>query len=511
MTALQNDRDRIIEELKVLQSKYTSDLETEKKKGDELKAELNGFKLHLLSVLKENSLLNRAIFDAADKVTLDEIADEIGSVCRTLVSREMEMSRLSSACGNYVDQIDAFSKAMASLQDDRDKLLQELSNQKAKEGTGLATLEISKLKSKVDDLEKTLHQTKAFQAESEREIASYQNELAALRMEKNLLLSESLALRNQYQITLTEKDRQIAELQKVQQDMIVKKSVSAGSNYPVKVLETAALAGSADVSEDVKRVLVEKNELQQELQRCLQDTHQKELHFQQLHSKSAEENAVLSAQLKALSQTLRENQLRYTDLQNRYLRLEREYQAVQVASFQGAVQVSKYMEMLLAEVPPGAPQERSAVIVEIDNVELNELRKRLAETEQQYDSVQQALAQLTEALAEEKRRREAAEEALGLSEEQSNRFEAGTYRSVPGEYAVQLEAEEEREALIINPSEHIVVRKMKGGALSFRRWLRGRSLYCSKLLTSRAKSRYLFLTYLVTLHLVVLLCLTGVL
>lgn len=28
------------------------------------------------------------------------------------------------------------------------------------------------------------------------------------------------------------------------------------------------------------------------------------------------------------------------------------------------------------EVPPGAPQERSAVIVEIDNTELNELRKR---------------------------------------------------------------------------------------------------------------------------------------
>ncbi|XP_064921633.1 golgin subfamily B member 1-like isoform X3 [Columba livia] len=506
MTALQNDRDRIIEELKVLQSKYTSQLETEKKKGGELEAELNGFKLRLLSVLKENSLLNRAIFAAADKVTLDEIADEIGNVCRTLVSREMEMSRLSSACGNYVDQIDAFSKAMASLQDDRDKLLQELSNQKAKEGAGLAAVEISKLKSKVDDLEKTLHQTKAFQAETEREIASYQNELAALRMEKNLLVSESLALRNQYQITAAEKDRQIAELQKVQQDMIVKKSVSTGSNYPVKVLETAALAGSADVSGEMKRVLAEKNQLQQELQRCLQETHQKDLHFQQVHSKSAEENAVLSAQLKTLSQTLRDNQLRYTDLQNRYLRLEREYQTMQVTSFQGAVQ-----DETRAEVPPGAPQERSAVIVEIDNMELNELRKRLTETEQQYDSVQQALAQLTEALAEEKRRREAAEEALGLSEEQSNRFEAGSYRSVPSDYTVQMEAEEEREALIINPSEHIVVRKMKGGALSFRRWLRGRSLYCSKLLTSRAKSRYLFLTYLVTLHLVVLLCLTGVL
>ncbi|XP_061199477.1 golgin subfamily B member 1-like isoform X3 [Neopsephotus bourkii] len=548
MSALQNDRDRIIEDLKVLQSKYTSDLQTEKKKGDEREAELDGFKLHLVTMLKKNSLLNRAIFDVADKVTLDQIAAEIEKLCRTLVSREMEVSRLSAECGSYVHQIEAFSKAMASLQDDRDKLLQELGNQKvtsetkqgtasflvgcnsiselnslksylnmpqnnrgtlAKEGASLAAVEISKLKTKVDDLEKALHQTKAFQAETEREIASYQNELAGLRMEKNLLLSESQALRNQCQITVAEKDQQIAQLQKLQQDMIVKKSVSAGSNYPVQVLETVSLAGSADTLEETKRILAEKNQLQNELQRCLQEIHQKDLHFQQMNSKvvqSTEENAVLSAQLKTLSQTLRDNQLRYTDLQNRYLRLEREYQTMQVTSFQGTVQ-----DETRAEVPPGAPQERSAVIVEVDNMELNELRKRLAETEQQYDSVQQALTQLTETLSEEKRRREAAEEALGLSEERSNRFEVSSYRSVPSEYTVQMEAEEEREALIINPSEHVVVRKMKGGALSIRRWLRGRSLYCSKLLTSRAKSRYLFLTYLVTLHLVILLCLTGVL
>ncbi|XP_053835724.1 golgin subfamily B member 1-like isoform X2 [Vidua macroura] len=548
MTALQNDRDHIIEDFKVLQSKYTSELKTERKKGDELAAELEGFKSQLMNLLRENSLLHGAVLDAADQVTLAQVADDIGSVCRTLVSRELEVSRLSAECANYVQQMEAFAKAMASLQDDRDKLLQELSHQKvtseakqgtasflidcssinekntvensldvppnsgetlAKEGASLAAVEISKLKNKVDDLEKALQQTKAFQAETEREITSYQNELAGLRMEKNLLLSESQALRNQCQITVAEKDRQIAELQRLQQDMIGKKSLPAGSSYPVKAFETATLAGSADGAEEIKHVLAEKNQLQTELQRCLQEMQQKDLHFQQINSKvvqSAEENAVLSAQLKTLSQTLRDNQLHYTDLQNRYVRLEREYQAMQVTSFQGSVQ-----DETRAEVPPGAPQERSGIIVEIDNMELNELRKRLAETEQQYETMQQSLSQLTETLAEERRRREAAEEALGLSEERSNRFEVSSYRSGPSDYTVQMEDEEEREALIINPSEHIVVRKMKGGALSLRRWLRGRSLYCSKLLTARAKSRYLFLTYLVTLHLLVVLCLTGVL
>uniref|UniRef100_A0A8D0GUL3 Uncharacterized protein n=1 Tax=Sphenodon punctatus TaxID=8508 RepID=A0A8D0GUL3_SPHPU len=509
MTALQNDRDRLIEDFKILQSKYASDLESEKRRGDKLETELNDFRSSLFGMLKENALLNQVLLDAKNKITLDQLTDEIENLCKMLTSRDLEITRLSSECGNYAQQIDAFAKAMASLQDDRDKLLQELGQLKVKEGANLATVEITKLKTKVDDLERALRRTKAFQEDTEKEIASYQNELAALRMEKNLLQTESQALRNQFQMTVAEKDWQIAELQKLQHETITKKLGSVGSNFPVKGLETVTLVGSEDVPEQLKHLLAERSQLQHELQRCLQEMHQRELRFQQMNTKviqSVEENAVLSAQLKTVSQTLRDNQLRYTDLQNRYFRVEQEYQAIQVASFQDTAQGETR-----AEVPPGAPQERAAVVVETNNMEQSELRKRLAETEQQYESMQQALAQLTETLSEERTRRAAAEEALGLSEEQLKRLEMGSYRSAPGEYAVQMEFDEEREALIINPSEHIVVRKMKGGALSFRRWLQGRSLYCSKLLTSRAKSRYLFLTYLVTLHLLVFLCLTGTL
>lgn len=53
--------------------------------------------------------------------------------------------------------------------------------------------------------------------------------------------------------------------------------------------------------------------------------------------------------------------------------------------------------------------------------------------------------------------------------------------------------------------------QVKGGVVACRRWLRGRSLYFSRLLTSRARSRYFFLAYLLTIHVLVLMCLTGAL
>ncbi|XP_019374961.1 PREDICTED: golgin subfamily B member 1-like [Gavialis gangeticus] len=502
MASLQDDRDRLIEDFKILQNKYESELKTEKKRGDELVTKLNDFTLQIMNVLKEDDILSQELRTAKNKVTLDQVISEIENLCEEVSSQDLEISTLTSENKKHIQQIEAFSKAMSCLQDERDRLLQELSKLKAKEGTSLATVEMSKLKNKVDDLERALHQTKAFQAETEKEIASYKNELAGLRMEKKHLLTESQALQNQYQMAIREKDRQIVELQKSQQDAIIKESSS--SNHPIKALEMATLVRSENTPEQVKQLLAERNQLQNELQHCLQEMQQKDVTFQQINSKvmqSTEENGALSAQLKTISQTLRDNQLCYTELQNRYFRLERDYRAMQVAPYQDAAQ-----DKTRAEVPPGAPQERAAVIVELDNAELIELRIRLAETEQQYESVQQTLSQLTETLSEERKRREAAEEALG----QSKSVEMSSYRSVPRDYPIQIESDEEREALIIDPDKQ-VVRKIKGRALSFRRWLRRRSLYCSKLLTSRAKSRYFFLTYFVTLHLVVFLCLTGIL
>ncbi|XP_070791544.1 golgin subfamily B member 1-like [Pituophis catenifer annectens] len=546
MTALQHDRERLMEDFKVFQSKSTSELAYEKKQADKYEAELKDFKSNILGVMGKNAFLSQTLLKTEGNFTVHQLTDEFENLCKRLKTQNLEISRLSSECETYVQQMNAFSKAMASLQDDRDRLLRELSKLRvaheakqgtnpvsipydcnseisslkhnlkslqvdrdilAKEGTNSATTDILKLKAKVDELERDLNQTKAFQEEAEKERASYQNEVVTLRKENHRLLTESQALQNQFQASLLEKEKQVAELKKVHHE-VTQRAVSPGSNYSVKGLESVTLAGSTDVSDQVKHLLAERTHLQNELQRCFQELHHRELKFQQINSKvmqSVQENAVLSAQLKMVSQTLQDNQLRYNDLQNRHLQLERDYQ-LQVTSIQ-----DKTQNDLPTEVPPGAPQERAAITVEIDDMELGQLKKRLVDLEGQRNSEQQTIIRLTERLSEERNRRKVAEDALGLSEEQIKRLEMTTYRSSPRDYAVQMETDEEREALVINPNEHIVVQKVKGGALSIRRWIRGRSIFCSKLLTSRTKSRYLFLSYLVMLHLLVVLCLTGVL
>ncbi|KAM4723173.1 uncharacterized protein WCC33_009406 [Rhinophrynus dorsalis] len=537
MAALQNNRDSLIEDFKELQWRYVSEIKSEKIRGDDLERQLSNFKSRLYSLLKKNSLLSKTLLASESTVTLDQIGAEVDSLCETLTSRGLEIANLSSECAVYAQQIDAFSKAMASLQHDREGLLEQLrvgtlfqefrqgaasgsAPQDATESEYLtmnlskpqsdkvtqmadsirnSASEYSKLRKKVEELERLLREAKTTQEKAEQEITSFQCELAELRSEKNLLITQAQALHHQFNTSLADKDRQIAELQKTQKDP----ALVSDTLYGTQNLERVRLVASPGGTEQLKPPLGDSEKTQNEIQRYLQEIHQRDVLIQQINSKAVESvqmNAMLNAQLKTVSQGLKDSQIRYSDLQNQYYKLQRDVQSTRVTN-RSDIQI---------EVPPGAPQERANVLVEIDNSELAELRRRLAETELQYDSIQQELSQLSERLSEERTRREAAEEALNLAEQESKRLQTIS-SSREYEFSLQMESDDEREALIIDPTQHFVVRKVRGGALSLRRWLRGRSLYCSKLLTSRSKSRYLFLTYLVMLHALVLMCLTGVL
>ncbi|XP_048856023.1 golgin subfamily B member 1-like isoform X2 [Brienomyrus brachyistius] len=378
-------------------------------------------------------------------------------------------------CKSYSNQLQMLKEEfelqhqqhLGSMSEAMEKMMTE------KEHLQLQLKEVGSLKSENADLEKALQEAQAYRWQTERDINTYQVELAELKSERNKLMSEHHSLK-QPVVAMAEKN-------------------------------SAPLAKNSS-GEQLPLLLTQRRQLESDLQRCLQEIHQRDLRFQQVNAQllqTVEEKMGLASQLKTTSQTLRDTQLNLGDLQNRCYWLES-----QIQTFPGQGHAHG---AVAPEVPPGAPQERSITEVAMDTPQASELRSRLVEVEQQLVSTQHDLTQLAESLTEERARRQVAEEALGLAEERVKSMNASISRTSQGEFTIHLESDDEREALIIDPSENVVTRKMKGGVLSCKRWLRGRSLYCSKLLTSRAKSRYLFLAYLLTLHVIVFMCFTGTL
>ncbi|XP_056333863.1 golgin subfamily A member 4 [Danio aesculapii] len=225
------------------------------------------------------------------------------------------------------------------------------------------------------------------------------------------------------------------------------------------------------------------------LQQCQLEIQQRECGLQQLNIKlqqTIEEKEGVSRLLKDAQQTV-------SELQNRCYWLERQVQNQYSPTQQGSV---------YAEVPPGAPQEPISATFNQVGSDSRDLRMRLSEAEIH-------LSQLNSRLEEERSRREVAEEALRLTEQRVVSMEANQSRRSQPDFSIQLEKDEEQfEELIIRPNRRLFMHKMKIGVHLCQRWLKGRSAYsCSRLLKSRAKSRYLFIGYILMLHVLVFMCL----
>ncbi|CAM4578460.1 unnamed protein product [Leuciscus chuanchicus] len=252
------------------------------------------------------------------------------------------------------------------------------------------------------------------------------------------------------------------------------------------ILESMTLQGK-DVSPE---------QLHSNLHHYQLEIQQRESGLQQLNIKlqqAIEEKEEVSNQLSTVSKMLRDTQQTVSELQNRCYWLERQFQN-QYSPTQGAV---------YAEVPPGAPQEPIRANFNPDGSDSGDLRMRLAEAEFH-------LSQLNSRLEEERSRREAAEEAMRLTEQRVVSMESKQSWNAQRDFSIQLETEEQQyKDLILRPSQHTVLHKMKSGVHLCQRWLKGRSIFCcSKLLTSRGKSRYIFIGYLLMLHVLVFVCLS---
>ncbi|XP_042599692.1 golgin subfamily A member 4-like isoform X3 [Cyprinus carpio] len=278
------------------------------------------------------------------------------------------------------------------------------------------------------------------------------------------------------------------QIQRIQ-DQLQHHKVQSSKVVEDKTMESMALQGK-DVSPEH---LVQ---LHSHLQHCQQEIQQRDFSLQQLNIKlqqAIEEKEGVSSQLSTVSKMLRDTQQTVSELQNRCYWQESQFQN-QYSHTQGSV---------YTEVPPGAPQEPISADFNPSGSDSRDLRMRLAEAEFH-------LSQLNSRLEEEKSRREAAEEAMQLTEQKVKSMESNQLRHSQRDFSIQLERDEEQyEDLVPRPSRHLFMHKMKSGVHLCQRWLKGRSIYCcSKLLPSRGKSRYIFMGYLLMLHVLVFVCLS---
>ncbi|XP_068995711.1 golgin subfamily B member 1 isoform X2 [Embiotoca jacksoni] len=439
MVALQNDRDQLIQDFKVLRNRYDQELRDTRAALNKVERSLQDATSDLAAFAKERDVLlqkMKALESEDAPAELNRLLDELSAAAS---EKERQLEKVTLENNTYSKQLAAFSRSMASLQNDRDRMLDELAGAKravesrqgsspgaVTKGGGVSGVPSETdgpvTRQKMDKLQQTVH----------KEVGGNQEEPADVRCvpERTDLLS-------------------------LEQ-------------------EAVGAAGERGLQE------AERMQLHRDLQRCLDEIQQRDHNFQQLGAKlqqAVEEKAAVAAHLRAVSQTLR-------DTQDRYHWLE--------GQVQGQVQGSVY-----TEVAPGAPQERNSVAMVTEAAEVTQLRERLLEVEL--------------SLSDERGRRETVEEALRVSEDRLKSFVSGPSRDAQRDFSIEVETEEEWDALSLNPNQPLITRKVKGGMVACRRWLRGRSLYFSRLLTGRARSRYLFLAYMLALHVLILMCLSGAL
>nr|XP_020633601.1 golgin subfamily B member 1 [Pogona vitticeps] len=546
MSSLQDSWDQAHEELRALEKKYSGDMEeqrllvqslsTEKARLQEEQTRLSGERDALASELA-------ALRSAAEEKGLLARLDLLG---QQLQAKDVELLRLASELEGASGQVKSFSKALASLQgerdrllstldkarreeelqlqstasasaslaevpslkralsalqDDRDRLLAELKNlQQQYLQAGVDTAEITRLTAELQEQQREVERQQSLQEQLKAEAASLQLELQQLREEKAAWESEA-PVRHEQPLRAAQKTRR-SGARGLEEDRHQRQAAAESSR------STHALKGEAPGQG------VDTEDLQAQLQSSLKELHQKELRIQQLHSKLSqvfEEKNSLSLQLRGSSGSLRESQQRFRDVLARCEALEKRLQEAQTPG--------KGRASPPTDAAPGGPQERSEPPRESYTPELQELQMKLSEAKQQQSQAKEGLLQLEELLQEERGRRLAAEEAFSTIQDHVHRWvritgPSGRLGSPTLSVSTRLESAEwshsaetsveiplaPEHQLLVGPSESSFS-KARGGT-GLRRVLR--SLFCS-----RRRLPWLATIYLLTVHALLLLCFTG--
>nr|KAF6477587.1 golgin B1 [Molossus molossus] len=518
MSSLQDSRDHANEELDELKRKYDASLK-------EL-AQLN----------EKQGLLSREREDLVSKSAFPVNSTEYNSLPhleklnQQLLSKDEQLLHLSSQLEDSYNQVQSFSKAVVSLQNERDHLLNELEKfRKTEEGKQRSAAqpttspaEVQSLKKAMSSLQndrdrllkelKNLQQqylqinqeitelrplqaqlqeyqdkTKTFQIMQEelrQENLSWQHELHQLRMEKSSWEIHERRMKEQYLMAISDKDQQISHLQNLMREL---RSSSHTEIHKVQYQRQASPETSTSL-DGSQNLVYETELLRTKLNDSLKEIHQKELRIQQLNSKFSqllEEKNTLSIQLCDTSQSLRENQQHYSDLFNHCTVLEKQVQELQAGPPS-------------MDFAPGAPQEKNGTHRKSDPEELRQPQLSYPEAQKQLSNTKQEVNELRKLLEEERDQRMAAETALSLAEEQIRRLEHSEWDSARTPIIGSCGTQEH--ALLIDPPG-TSCRRSRSGA-GWKRVLRS-------LCYSRTRVPLLAAIYFLMVHVLLILCFTG--
>ncbi|XP_074157464.1 golgin subfamily B member 1 isoform X2 [Sminthopsis crassicaudata] len=534
MGSLQDSRDHANEELQELKKMHTASLEEQQHLTDALKEELTKLR-------EDQVLLSRERDDLVSKVASLESCVEDNSLShleklnQQLKSKDDELFHLSSQLESSSNQIQSFSKAMASLQAERDHLLSELDKmRKSEEGKQWSSsqhftspsemslkkamnslqndrdrllkelknlqqqylqinqenTELRPLKVQLQEYQEQTNKYQSVQEQLKQENISCQQELQHLRREKNTWEVQEKRVREQYLMALSDKEQQLNHLQSLVQEL---RSASSQPSVLSEQYQKQPSPEAAISPESARALDSEIGLLKAQLNDSLKEVHQKELRIQQLNSKLSqifEEKSSLSIQLRGSSQSLRESHQRYNDLLNHCTGLKRQIQEMQP--------LSKETGTHTTDAAPGAPQEKNEAHRESDPMELRELQLRFSEAQQEQCNTRQEVSHLKKLLEEERDHRLAAEEALSAAQEEIRRLELNEW--TPAQNSSISDSAIHEQAILIEPMNSSFRRTRSN--VGWRRILRS-------LCYSRTRVPLLAAVYILMLHVLVLLCFTG--
>ena len=126
IAALQNDRDVLIEDFKTLQKRYDEELRETRASLTKAERDLQDATSELAVFAKEKYVLVHKMNALSSQNMQSELNTLVDELSKALSEKEGELKRVSLENNTFSKQVSAFSKSMASLQNDRERLMGEL-------------------------------------------------------------------------------------------------------------------------------------------------------------------------------------------------------------------------------------------------------------------------------------------------------------------------------------------------------------------------------------------------